>query len=161
MPYLFAGAAVMSFASVRVLNGPNLNLLGTREPAIYGAQTLDDVATLCRDAGERLDLAVEFRQPNAEHQLIDWLHAARTKVDGIVINPAACSHTSGAIADALIAIEKPVVEVHISNVHRREAFRHHSYVSAVAEGIIIGCGTQGYVLALERMAALFRNRARK
>ncbi|MEX3760027.1 type II 3-dehydroquinate dehydratase [Paraburkholderia phenoliruptrix] len=151
----------MTFASVLVLNGPNLNLLGTREPTIYGSETLDDVARLCRDAGERLDLAVDFCQSNAEHQLIDWLHAARTKVDGIVINPAAFTHTSVAIADALSAIQKPVIEVHISNVHRREAFRHHSYVSAVAEGIIVGCGTQGYVLALERMATLLKNRAAK
>jgi 3-dehydroquinate dehydratase II len=161
MPYLFAGVVVMSFASVLVLNGPNLNLLGTREPAFYGSETLDDVAKLCRDAGEQLDLSVDFCQSNAEHQLIDWLHAARTKVDGIVINPAAYTHTSVAIADALTAIEKPVIEVHISNVHRREAFRHHSYVSAVAEAIIIGCGTQGYVLALERMATILKNRAAK
>jgi 3-dehydroquinate dehydratase-2 len=157
----FAGAAVMSFASVLVLNGPNLNLLGTREPTIYGAETLDDVAKLCRDAGERLGLSIEFCQSNAEHQLIDWLHAARTKVDGIVINPAAYTHTSVAIADALIAIEKPVVEVHISNVHRREAFRHHSYVSAVADAIIVGCGTQGYVFALERMANILKSKAAK
>ncbi|WP_144110386.1 type II 3-dehydroquinate dehydratase [Paraburkholderia sp. BCC1886] len=149
----------MSFASVLVLNGPNLNLLGTREPAIYGAETLDDVAALCRTAGERLNLSIDFRQSNAEHQLIDWLHAARTDIDGVVINPAAYTHTSVAIADALTAIEKPVIEVHISNVHRREAFRHHSYVSAVAEAIIVGCGTQGYVLALERMATLLDRKA--
>ena len=149
----------MSFASVLVLNGPNLNLLGTREPAIYGAETLDDVAALCRTAGKRLNLSIDFRQSNAEHQLIDWLHAARTDIDGVVINPAAYTHTSVAIADALTAIEKPVIEVHISNVHRREAFRHHSYVSAVAEAIIVGCGTQGYVLALERMATLLDRKA--
>jgi 3-dehydroquinate dehydratase-2 len=160
LPHL-AGVIVMSFASVLVLNGPNLNLLGTREPAIYGSETLDDVAKLCRDAADRLNLAVDFCQSNAEHQLIDWLHAARTKVDGIVINPAAYTHTSVAIADALTAIEKPVIEVHISNVHRREAFRHHSYVSAVADAIIIGCGTQGYVLALERMATILKDRTAK
>lgn len=150
----------MSFASVLVLNGPNLNLLGTREPAIYGSETLDDVARLCRDAAERLDLSVDFCQSNAEHQLIDWLHAARTKVDGVVINPAAYTHTSVAIADALSAIDKPVIEVHISNVHRREAFRHHSFVSPIAEAVIIGCGTQGYVLALERMATILKAKAR-
>jgi 3-dehydroquinate dehydratase II len=160
MPY-FAGVDAMSFASVLVLNGPNLNLLGTREPAIYGSETLDDIAKLCGDAAERLNLSIDFCQSNAEHQLIDWLHAARTKVDGIVINPAAYTHTSAAIADALSAIEKPVIEVHISNVHRREAFRHHSYVSAVADGVIVGCGTQGYVLALERMAAILEHRAAK
>jgi 3-dehydroquinate dehydratase II len=144
----------MQMPSVLVLNGPNLNLLGTREPAIYGSETLDDVARLCREAAQRLQLDVDFRQSNAEHQLIDWLHEARTRVDGIVINPAAYTHTSVALSDALSAIAKPVIEVHISNVHKREAFRHHSFVSPVADGIIVGCGTQGYVLALERMATL-------
>lgn len=146
----------MGVASVLVLNGPNLNLLGTREPAIYGTETLDDVARLCRDAAQRLDLQVDFRQSNAEHQLIDWLHEMRTTVQGIVINPAAYTHTSVAIADALSAVALPVIEVHLSNVHRREAFRHHSYVSAVAEAVICGCGTQGYVFALERMATILK-----
>ncbi|MGN6651281.1 type II 3-dehydroquinate dehydratase [Trinickia sp.] len=146
----------MTFASVLVLNGPNLNLLGTREPAIYGKETLADVAERCRTAGERLGLAIDFRQSNAEHQLIDWLHDARHQIHGIVINPAAYTHTSVALADALTAIAKPVIEVHISNVHKREAFRHHSYVSPIAEAVIIGCGTQGYVLALERMAVLLK-----
>ncbi|MEM5437643.1 type II 3-dehydroquinate dehydratase [Paraburkholderia diazotrophica] len=148
----------MSFASVLVLNGPNLNLLGTREPTIYGAETLDDVARRCREAGERLDLSIDFRQSNAEHQLIDWLHEARDTQQGIVINPAAYTHTSVAIADALSAIAKPVIEVHISNIHKRESFRHHSYVSAVAEAVICGCGTQGYVLALERMAEILKSK---
>lgn len=152
----------MTFASVLVLNGPNLNLLGTREPTIYGSETLADVAERCRQAGERLGLAIDFRQSNAEHQLIDWLHEARERVHGIVINPAAYTHTSVALADALKAIDKPVIEVHISNVHKREAFRHHSYVSPIAEAIIVGCGTQGYVLALERMAEVLKaNEARK
>jgi 3-dehydroquinate dehydratase-2 len=151
----------MSFASVLVLNGPNLNLLGTREPAIYGSETLEDVGRMCRDAAQRLDLALDFCQSNAEHQLIDWLHAARIKVDGVIINPAAYTHTSVALADALTAIDKPVIEVHISNVHRREAFRHHSYVSPIAEAVIIGCGTQGYVLALERMAVILKARIAK
>jgi 3-dehydroquinate dehydratase-2 len=144
----------MTFASVLVLNGPNLNLLGTREPTIYGKETLADVASRCEQAGARLGLSIEFKQSNAEHQLIDWLHEARTHIDGIVINPAAYTHTSVALADALTAIAKPVIEVHISNVHKREAFRHHSFVSPIAEAIIVGCGTQGYVLALERMAVL-------
>ncbi len=148
----------MKMPSVLVLNGPNLNLLGTREPAIYGAETLDDVANQCEAAAARLGLEVEFRQSNAEHQLIDWLHEARARIDGIVINPAAFTHTSVALADALAAIAKPVIEVHISNVHRREAFRHHSYVSALAEGIIVGCGVQGYTLALERMAVLLEKK---
>ncbi|WP_133645974.1 type II 3-dehydroquinate dehydratase [Paraburkholderia flava] len=146
----------MGVASVLVLNGPNLNLLGRREPAIYGSETLDDVARLCRNAAQRLDLQVDFRQSNAEHQLIDWLHETRTTVQGIVINPAAYTHTSVAIADALSAVALPVIEVHLSNVHRREAFRHHSYVSAVAEAVICGCGTQGYVFALERMATILQ-----
>lgn len=151
----------MGMPSVLVLNGPNLNLLGTREPAIYGAETLDDVANLCREAAGRLGLEVDFRQSNAEHQLIDWIHEARTRVDGIVINPAAYTHTSVAIADALSAIAKPVIEVHISNVHKREAFRHHSFVSPIAQGIIVGCGTQGYVLALERMVTLLAKQEAK
>ena len=150
----------MSNASVLVLNGPNLNLLGTREPTIYGAETLADVERRCRDAGARLELQIDFRQSNAEHQLIDWLHESRTTVQGIVINPAAYTHTSVALADALSAIDKPVIEVHISNVHRREAFRHHSYVSALAEAVIIGCGTQGYELALERMATILKQKAK-
>ena len=151
----------MGIPSVLVLNGPYLYLLGTREPAIFGAETFDDVARLCREAAARLGLEIDFRQSNAEHQLIDWLHEARTRVDGIVINPAAYTHTSVAIADALSAIAKPVIEVHISNVHKREAFRHHSFVSPIAEGIIVGCGTQGYVLALERMATLLANKVAK
>jgi 3-dehydroquinate dehydratase II len=151
----------MGMRSVLVLNGPNLNLLGTREPAIYGAETLADVERMCREAGERLSLSIEFRQSNAEHQLIDWLHEARTRIDGVVINPAAYTHTSVAIADALSAIAKPVIEVHISNVHRREAFRHHSFVAPVADAIIIGCGTQGYLLALERMARILADKEPK
>ena len=149
----------MTFASVLVLNGPNLNLLGTREPAIYGRETLDDVAQRCAQAGQQLGLAIDFKQSNAEHQLIDWLHEARERIDGVLINPAGYTHTSVALADALSAIAKPVIEVHISNVHKREAFRHHSYVSPVAEAIIVGCGTQGYVLALERMAVLLEKEA--
>ena len=139
----------MGIPSVLVLNGPNLNLLGTREPAIYGAETLDDVARLCREAAARLGLEIDFRQSNAEHQLIDWLHEARTRVDGIVINPAAYTHTSVAIADALSAIAKPVIEVHISNVHKREAFRHHSFLSEIAAGVIVGFGVAGYTMALD------------
>ena len=144
----------MTFASVLVLNGPNLNLLGTREPTIYGSETLADVGKLCAQAGERLNLSIDFRQSNAEHQLIDWIHEARERFDGIVINPAAYTHTSVALADAISAVAKPTIEIHISNVHKREAFRHHSYIAAVAEAVIAGCGTQGYVLALERMAVL-------
>ncbi len=150
----------MSKPKVLVLNGPNLNLLGTRQPHIYGAETLADVEQRCVEAAAALGLEIEFRQSNAEHQLIDWLHEARTRIDGIVINPAAYTHTSVALADALAAIAKPVIEVHISNVHRREAFRHHSYVSLVAQGVICGCGTEGYVFALQRLATLLKEVAR-
>jgi 3-dehydroquinate dehydratase-2 len=142
--------------TIYVLNGPNLNLLGKRQPEIYGRETLADVEADCvRLAGE-LGLAVRFLQSNAEHQLIDWIHEARDEAAGIVINPAAYTHTSVAILDALNAFEGPVIEVHISNVHRREAFRHHSYVSLRADGVIAGLGPLGYQLALRRLAALLR-----
>ncbi|GAA5238979.1 type II 3-dehydroquinate dehydratase [Burkholderia mallei] len=144
----------MNKPKVLVLNGPNLNLLGKREPRIYGSETLQDVERRCADAAHALGLALEFRQSNAEHQLIDWLHDAREHVAGVVINPAAYTQTSVAIADALAALGKPIIEVHISNVHRREAFRHHSFVSALADGVICGCGTEGYVFALRRLATL-------
>ncbi|MGN4073105.1 type II 3-dehydroquinate dehydratase [Burkholderia gladioli] len=150
----------MSKPKVLVLNGPNLNLLGTRQPHIYGAETLADVERRCVEAAVALGLEIEFRQSNAEHQLIDWLHEARTRIAGVVINPAGYTHTSVALADALAAIDKPVIEVHISNVHRREAFRHHSYVSLVAQGVICGCGTEGYVFALQRLATLLKEAAR-
>lgn len=139
---------------VDVMNGPNLNLLGQREPEIYGRETLADVEASCRSLADALDLEIRFRQSNAEQELIEWIHQARTTASGIVINPAAYSHTSVAILDALSACAFPVIEVHISNVHRRESFRHHSYVSQRADGIIVGCGTQGYDLALRRIAAL-------
>jgi 3-dehydroquinate dehydratase-2 len=139
---------------VYVLNGPNLNLLGKRQPKIYGHETLADVEAECRRIAAELRLEIEFRQSNAEFQLIDWIHEARERAGGIVINPAAFTHTSVAILDALNTCEFPIIEVHISNVHRREAFRHHSYVSMVASGVIAGFGTQGYPLALQRLARL-------
>ena len=138
----------MTFASVLVLNGPNLNLLGTREPGIYGSETLADVGNRCAQAGERLNLSIEFRQTNAEHQLIDWIHEARERFDGIVINPAGYTHTSVALADAISAVAKPTIEIHISNVHKREAFRHHSFLSEIAAGVIVGFGVGGYTMAL-------------
>lgn len=137
---------------VLVLNGPNLNMLGTREPDIYGAETLGDVETLCRAAGAELDLAIDFRQSNHEGELVTWIQEARRSADGILINPAAYSHTSIAIPDALKAVGLPVAEVHISNIHQRETYRHHSYVSAVAFGVICGFGTLGYRLALHALA---------
>src|SRR3984957_1310296 len=139
---------------VVVLNGPNLNLLGKREPEIYGRETLADVEADCSRVGKELGLAVEFHQSNREYEIIDWIHSARERAAGIVINPAAFTHTSVAILDALNAFEGPIIEVHISNVHKREPFRHHSYVSEVASGVIIGCGTQGYAFALHRIAKL-------
>ena len=145
---------------VYVLNGPNLNLLGRRQPEIYGRETLADVETACRRTAAELGLEIEFRQGNAEHQLIDWVHEARERAGGVVINPAAYTHTSVAILDALNACELPIIEVHISNVHRREAFRHHSYVSLAATGVIAGCGTQGYDLALRRLAHLLGSETR-
>jgi 3-dehydroquinate dehydratase II len=143
---------------VVVLNGPNLNLLGQREPEIYGRETLADVEADCRRLGKELGLAIEFHQSNREYEVIEWVHAARGRAAGIVINPAAFTHTSIAILDALAAFEGPIIEVHISNIHKREPFRHHSYVSGVASGVIVGCGTQGYAFALRRIAKLIAER---
>ena len=140
--------------TIHVLNGPNLNLLGKRQPEIYGRETLADVERDCAALAGQLGLGLRFLQSNWEGQLVDWIHAARDEADGIVINPAALTHTSVAVLDALNAFEGPVIEVHISNVHRRESFRHHSYVSLRAEGVIAGCGTEGYRLALRRLASL-------
>jgi 3-dehydroquinate dehydratase-2 len=140
--------------TVLVLNGPNLNLLGKRQPEVYGRETLADVEAACRALAPDLGLEVTFRQSNHEGMLVDAIQEARETAGGIVINPGAYSHTSVAILDALNAFDGAVMEVHISNIHRREAFRHHSYVSRRAEGVIAGCGTQGYLLALRRLATL-------
>jgi 3-dehydroquinate dehydratase-2 len=140
--------------TVYVLNGPNLNLLGKRQPEIYGRETLADVEAECRRVGAELGLDTVFRQSNREYEIIDWIHEAREAAKGIVINPAAFTHTSVAILDALHTFAGPIIEVHISNVHKREAFRHHSFVSGVASGVIVGCGTQGYAFALQRLAKL-------
>ena len=139
---------------VYILNGPNLNLLGKRQPAIYGRETLADVEEACRHVATELGLELQFHQSNREYEIIDWIHEARETAAGIVINPAAFTHTSVAILDALNSFDGPVIEVHISNIHKREAFRHHSYVSGRADGVIAGFGTQGYNLAIRRMAAL-------
>jgi len=140
--------------TILLVNGPNLNLLGTREPAIYGHDTLADVEALARDTAAAHQLEVKSVQSNHEGVLIDAIHEARTQAAGIVINPGAFTHTSVAIADALAGVDLPVIEVHISNVHQREAFRHHSYVSPVASSIIIGAGINGYRLAVEQLAHL-------
>ena len=139
---------------VTVLNGPNLNLLGKRQPEIYGRETLAHVERDCATLAAELGVEVVFLQSNWEGQIIDWIHEARGTSAGIVINPGAFTHTSVAIFDALNAFEGVVIEVHISNVHKRESFRHHSYISLRADGIIVGCGVQGYQLALRRVAAL-------
>ena len=139
---------------VYILNGPNLNLLGKRQPHIYGSETLADVERDCAALAAELGVDTRFLQSNAEGQIIDWIHQAREDGAGIVINPAAYTHTSVAILDALNAFDGPVIEVHISNVHKREAFRHHSYVSLRADGVIADCGTEGYRLALRRIVSL-------
>ncbi|GLU37950.1 type II 3-dehydroquinate dehydratase [Pseudomonas sp. NBRC 100443] len=141
---------------ILILNGPNLNLLGTREPATYGHETLADVEALCQARADELGLQVAFKQTNHEGQLIDWIHEARGRCAGIVINPAAWTHTSVAIRDALAAVELPVIEVHLSNVHKREEFRHHSFVSGIAVGVLAGFGSNGYRLALDHFANLLR-----
>lgn len=138
--------------SVHVLNGPNLNLLGTREPEIYGTETLADIESLCRASAGALGLAMTFRQTNSEGQLVDWIQEARTQDAGIILNAGAYTHTSVALLDALSACKRPVVEVHLSNIFRREQFRHHSYISPAARGVLCGFGSRGYVMALEAMA---------
>lgn len=139
---------------VLILNGPNLNMLGAREPEIYGSQTLDDIRALAQATGHELGLEVDFRQSNSEGQLIDWVHEAITAADGVIVNGGAYSHTSIALLDALRGCGLPVVEVHLSNLFRRESYRHHSYVSEVAQGLICGFGAAGYALALAAIAPL-------
>ncbi len=141
-------------STIMVINGPNLNLLGTREPSTYGVETLADVETLCRDAAAALGYQVECHQSNHEGVLIDLIHEAGKRIKtgevlGVVFNPGAYTHTSIALHDAIKGAEVPVIEVHISNVHARESFRHHSYISPVAAGVIVGMGVQGYVLGIQ------------
>ena len=139
---------------IAVLNGPNMNMLGLRQPHLYGSATLDDVETLCAETAEELGLAIDFRQTNGEGELISWVQECRGRAAGIVINPAGYTNTSIALMDALLACELPVIEVHITNIHRREEFRHISYVSKAAVGVICGLGVGGYALALQGMADL-------
>ena len=145
---------------VFILNGPNLNLLGVREPATYGYDTLADVEQRCLARAAALDLTIDFRQTNHEGQLVDWIHEAREAAEGIIINAGALTHTSVAILDALNAADLPVIEVHLSNIFRREPFRHISYVSLAARGVICGLGPQGYELALEALASVIEARTR-
>ena len=141
-------------SKIMLLNGPNLNMLGVREPDIYGTDTLDDIRAVCLDQGAALGIEVDFRQSNSEGELVGWIQSTRGDHAGIIINPAAYTHTSIAIMDALIAVELPVIELHLSNPLRRELFRRHSYVSEVARGVICGFGGHGYELALEAMARI-------
>ena len=146
-------------ASVLILNGPNLNLLGTRKPEVYGTTTLADVEKLCTDAAAELGLDVDFKQSNHEGQLIDWIHETGAAVKagesiGAVFNPGAFTHTSVALHDAIEGASLPLIECHISNVHKREEFRHHSFISPVASGIIVGFGVHGYVLAINGLYQL-------
>lgn len=142
--------------TVFILNGPNLNLLGVREPSVYGRDTLADIEERCLARAGALDLQIDFRQTNHEGLLVDWIQEARESADGIILNAGALTHTSVALLDALSAAGLPVIEVHLSNILRRESFRHHSYVSLVASGVICGLGAQGYELALEAIARLIQ-----
>jgi 3-dehydroquinate dehydratase-2 len=141
-------------ATILVLNGPNLNLLGSRETETYGQVTLEEIGGMVRARADELGLAVDFRQSNAEGELVTWIQEARDSAAGLIVNAGAYTHTSVAILDALRAVDLPVIEVHLSNIFRRESFRHHSYVSQVARGVICGLGPQGYVLALDALAEL-------
>ena len=142
----------MAMNPIYVLNGPNLNLLGQREPQLYGSTTLRDIETRLRARAATLGLSVDFRQSNHEGELIDWVHEARQRASGIIVNAAGLTHSSVALLDALLAADLPIVEVHLTNIYRREAFRHHSYVSQAATGIICGLGAKGYELALDALA---------
>jgi 3-dehydroquinate dehydratase-2 len=147
--------------TIYVLNGPNLNSLGTREPEKYGRSTLADVEKLCRGAAKRFDLAVDFRQTNREGEIVDWFHEAKAKkAVGIVINPAGYTTTSVAILDAIFAVQIPTVEVHITNIHQREEYRHHSYISKGAKAVICGFGVEGYALAISGLASLIGVKAK-
>jgi 3-dehydroquinate dehydratase-2 len=142
-------------STIYILNGPNLNLLGIREPEKYGSATLDDVATLCRNTANRHGLAIEFRQSNHEGDIVDWIQEAHAnKAAGIIINPAGYTTTSIAILDAILAVQIPVIEVHITNIHARESFRHNSYISKAAKAVICGFGIDGYALAITGLAAI-------
>ena len=138
-------------ASVLILNGPNLNLLGTRQPEIYGSTTLDDVRARCETHSQAIDLAVVFKQSNHEGVLVDEIHAARGVHDGIILNAGAYTHTSIALMDAIASVELPAIELHLSNVHAREEFRHKSFIAKVCTGIICGFGAHGYILAMDAM----------
>ena len=144
--------------TILILNGPNLNMLGKRQPEIYGYETLNDVAKMCAEAAGAFGAGIVARQSNHEGELVDWIQEARETADAIVINPGAYSHTSIAILDALNMFEGPVLEVHVSNIHAREPFRHHSYVTERANAIIAGCGVDGYAFAVQRIGRLLADK---
>ena len=146
--------------TVLVLNGPNLNMLGVRQPEIYGRETLGDIEAACRERAAELGLKVDFRQSNHEGELVEWIHESRGTAEGIVINAGAYSHTSIAILDALLLCELPVIEVHLTNIYARERFRHHSHLSKAATAVICGLGSQGYLYALDAVARMVREDAR-
>jgi 3-dehydroquinate dehydratase II len=152
--YRIFGGIPSMILPVYVLNGPNLNLLGSREPEVYGSATLADIEKAVVARAKSHGLKIVFRQSNHEGVLVDWIHEARTQGCGVIINPGAYSHTSIALLDALKAMDRPAIEVHLSNPHQREDFRHHSYVSKAAKGVICGLGKTGYLLAIEAMAGL-------
>lgn len=146
----------MANPMILIVNGPNLNMLGTRQPEVYGHETLADVEASVRTHAASLGMDIDFRQSNHEGILVDWIQEARQRAAGIIINAGAYTHTSVAILDALLAVQKPTVEVHFSHIHQREEFRHHSYVSKAAKGMICGFGSHGYILALDALARLIR-----
>ncbi|MEQ8321408.1 MAG: type II 3-dehydroquinate dehydratase [Rhodospirillales bacterium] len=139
-------------STIFILNGPNLNMLGTREPEIYGSETLADIEARCRARAEKLGVGIDFRQSNIEGELVGWIQEARTAAAGIIINAAAYTHTSVALLDALNTCDMPIIEVHLSNIHQRESFRHKSYIARAADGMICGLGSFGYELAIEAVA---------
>lgn len=143
-------------AKILIINGPNLNTLGKRQVEIYGSQTLEDIKKICEDKSKEAGFQVDFRQTNSEHQIVEWVQSVDKEFDGVIVNAAAYTHTSVAIMDALLSISKPVIEVHLSNLFKRESFRHHSYVSLAAKGMICGFGSYGYVLALDAMKNLIK-----
>jgi 3-dehydroquinate dehydratase-2 len=145
--------------TILIINGPNLNLLGVREPEVYGSDTLGDIEMACAERAETLGVGIDFRQSNAEGEIVTWIQEARTAHEGILLNAGAYTHTSVAIMDALLAADLPVIEIHLSNPYRREAFRHRSYVSLAADGVICGLGAHGYLLALDAMARLIEAEA--
>ena len=147
----------MTEQSAHILNGPNLNLLGTREPHLYGTATLAEIEAECRQKAETLGLSLVFRQSNSEGELVDWVQTARAEAAGLIINPGAYTHTSIALLDALTALDIPVIELHLSNIHAREAFRSRSVTAAAAQGVIMGLGAAGYPLALDALKRIINN----